>query len=278
MLTAMFILTTPRADAWWLALGQKSLLTDRQIALLVDESPLVEVGQHDPSGLLGKVGSARQESRPCEASMLNLPERVGRGHRAHCIAAKIALEADSEHRRAERWKSGRDESEPIAIIVHILRSDSEADEGCDGHQYGRREKNHSELFEPPIEKLDLLGIALMVADLRFDLVGGDCMPEARRALAVDDAGGAPHGSPDAARVPVDPSLRNRVGLRARRVRRCDAEELQCAHWPQSFVASWRVIKPAAVPLLAFSDDRVEKDRQRDQKFKCSFLRTSLQEP
>ena len=36
----------------------REALADREVALLVDELPLVEVGEHDPPGLLGEIGGA----------------------------------------------------------------------------------------------------------------------------------------------------------------------------------------------------------------------------
>ena len=54
-----FMLDLRTHHARWLALAMgRGRLADRQIVLLIDQSPFVEVGQHDPCRLFGKVGRA----------------------------------------------------------------------------------------------------------------------------------------------------------------------------------------------------------------------------
>ena len=61
-----------------LALGRKGL-AHRQIALLVHQAPFVEIREHDPRRLLGKIGSARQADILAQL-LIDLSQRVGRCH------------------------------------------------------------------------------------------------------------------------------------------------------------------------------------------------------
>src|SRR5947209_9256606 len=102
-----------------------------------------------------------------------------------------------------------------------------------------------------VERLDLLGIAKVVADLRLDLMLGDRLAELRGTRAVDRSRWTRQCPPDPARVPIDPALGHRIGLGARRVRRRNAEQLEAAHGPQPF-GKLAIVEPAAVPFLALA--------------------------
>ena len=80
--------------------------------------------------------------------------------RTERIAAEIGLEADSEHRRAERREAGGHQREPIAVALTNGATDAEPDERRDRHDQRRGEQRRADLLEPVVEQLDLLGVAL----------------------------------------------------------------------------------------------------------------------
>src|SRR4249919_1697072 len=121
-----------------------------------------------------------------------------------------------------------------------------------------------------VEKLDLPCVTLMVADLRLDFMGGDRPAQLRGARSIDRAGRTSHRSPDAARIPVDPALRDGIRRGPRRIGRSNAKQLEASHRPQA-LGELPIIEPAPVPFLPRADYCVEDDCKRDQQLERRLL-------